>query len=179
MPKVSPVGRVSFPDAYKPRKMEGSDGDPKYAVTLLFDDGADLAEMKAAAAAAAKEKFGDKVKGLRSPFRAGDDKEYDGYAGKTYVRFSSPQAPAVVDGRKQPITEASGRFYAGCFARVSWTCYAYDKGGNRGVAFGLGNIQKTGDGEPFSSRTTADDDFDEVDDGSAADELAAAESMFS
>lgn len=180
---VSPIGRVSFPDAYKARKMEGSAGDPKFAVTLLFDDTAqkspEFAAMKAAAAAAAKNKWGDKIpKGIRSPFRDGNEKDYDGYAGNVFVRFSSSERPGVVDGRKQEITEDSGRFYAGCFGRVSYTCYAYDNSGNKGVAFGLVNIQKTGDGEPFSSRTDADDDFGAIDDTSG-DELAEADSMFS
>jgi hypothetical protein len=37
--------------------------------------------------------------------------------------------------------------------------YAYDVSGNRGVSFGLGNVQKVADGEALSSRTTAEDDF--------------------
>ena len=44
------------------------------------------------------------------------------------------------------------------------TAYGYDKAGNKGVAFGLQNLQKLGDGERFSGRTAAEDDFDSVDD---------------
>ena len=36
--------------------------------------------------------------------------------------------------------------------------------GNRGVAAGLGNIQKLKDGEALSSRTNAEDDFEAVED---------------
>lgn len=40
----------------------------------------------------------------------------------------------------------------------------YNSNGNRGVAAGLGNIQKLKDGEALSSRTNAEDDFEAVED---------------
>jgi hypothetical protein len=162
--QVSPIGRVSFPSVFQPHAFE--EGEPKYEVVMLFDP-EELAPLKAAAAAAVKEKFGDsaekvsKAEGFKSPFHCGDDKDYDGYAGKTWVRFTSKQPPAVVNESVQPISEASGDFYAGCHARVSYTVYAYDFR-SKGVAFGLVNIQKVGNGEPFAGRTSPEDDFGAV-----------------
>ena len=42
--------------------------------------------------------------------------------------------------------------------------FSYNSNGNRGVAAGLGNIQKLKDGEALSSRTNAEDDFEAVED---------------
>ncbi len=46
-----------------------------------------------------------------------------------------------------------------CYARVSINFYAFNTNGNKGIACGLGNIQKVRDGEPLSGRTSAADDF--------------------
>ena len=37
--------------------------------------------------------------------------------------------------------------------------YAFNSNGNRGIACGLGNIQKVRDGDPLGSRSSAADDF--------------------
>ena len=39
------------------------------------------------------------------------------------------------------------------------TFYGYNSNGNRGIAAGLGNIQKLKDGESLGGRTSAADDF--------------------
>ena len=49
--------------------------------------------------------------------------------------------------------------YSGCYARVSVNFYAFNSNGNRGIACGLGNIQKVRDGEPLGGRSSAADDF--------------------
>ena len=54
--------------------------------------------------------------------------------------------------------------YSGCYARVSLNFYAFNSNGNKGVACGLGNIQKVRDGEPLGGRTNAADDFATLDD---------------
>ena len=45
------------------------------------------------------------------------------------------------------------------YARVSINFYAFNSNGNRGIACGLGNIQKVRDGEPLGGRSSAADDF--------------------
>ena len=52
--------------------------------------------------------------------------------------------------------------YSGCYARVSLNFYAFNTNtnGNRGIACGLGNVQKLRDGEPLGGgSTSAADDF--------------------
>lgn len=159
---VTPVGRVSFPKVYKPEAF--NDGEPKYGVTLIFPKGTDLSELKAAAAAKAREFWGDKLPQIRSPFRDGAERPgVDGYKpGDIFVAFTNKLKPGVYDVNKDEIPEDSGRFYAGCNGRVSCVAVAYDQKGNRGIKFSLCNVQKVGDGEPFGMSRGDAEDFDEI-----------------
>src|SRR4051812_19269134 len=159
----TPIFRVSFPQVFEPKAF--NDGEPKYSVVMLFDSKADLREMKACLQEAAKEKWGTKMpSGLRSAFRDGKEKEaLQGYGeGVTFCSASSKQRPGLVDQAVQPIIDR-GEFYAGCYARATVTAFAYDQKGNKGVSFGLHNLQKIRDGERFDGRTAAEDDFEAVD----------------
>jgi hypothetical protein len=63
-----------------------------------------------------------------------------------------------------PITDET-EVYSGCYARVSIKFYAFNTNGNKGIACGHGNIQKTRDGESLGGgRVTAADDFGGADD---------------
>lgn len=170
---VTPKFRVSFPQLFEPRAAaEGQE--PKYSITMLFDEDADLSELKESIKEAVREKWGDKPpKNLRNPIRDQGEKEYDGYIkGRPFIRASSKLRPGVVDAQVQPILEPS-EVYPGCYARASVRAFAYDVAGNRGVAFGLLNVQKLADGEPLGTRTRPEDDFEPAGDvKQAAAELA-------
>jgi len=170
------MGRVSFPNVYEATKMK-EDDKPKYSITLVFKhkemDESQLEllkQMKAEANRVAKEAFGVGIGErdedgtiIKSPFRPTEDKPKYYEAGGVFVRFANKYKPAVVDTAKRPITADTDDFYAGCWAHVSYTCYPFTYMGNKGVSFSLGNVQKTGDDEPFAGRkTTADDDFDVI-----------------
>jgi hypothetical protein len=71
--------------------------------------------------------------------------------------------PQVVDSKVQPILDQS-EAYSGCYGKISVTFYGYNSNGNRGIAAGLGNIQKLKDGESLGGRTSAADDFQTEDD---------------
>ena len=159
---VTPEFRVSFPSVFAARAF--SEGQTKkYDLTALFSAGTDLTAMKALAKQAAVDKWGDKIPpGLRSPFRDGSDKpDLDGYEGCIFVKMTSLQRPGVVDQNVQPIIE-EGDFYGGCWARAVVTAFAYDQMGNKGVSFGLQNVQKMRDDDAFSGRGKPEDDFDPV-----------------
>jgi len=51
--------------------------------------------------------------------------------------------------------------YAGAFGRVSWTTYAYDQNGNKGVSFGLKLFQKTDDGDKLTGGGSAKNEIDD------------------
>jgi hypothetical protein len=179
---TSPVFRVSFPNVFEARAaFEGQT--KKYSLTMLFDiakikaDPSELEKfnkMKAALDAIAVEKWGDKMpKELKKPFRDGAEKEeYQGYGpGIIFVAASTTTKPGLVDQDLNRIMEPE-LFYAGCYARATLNAYAWSRMGKNGVSFGLQNIQKVADGEPFSGRTSAEDDFDAVGDGAGAEAAA-------
>ena len=158
---MTPEFRVSFPAVFKPKRQKGdATSEPKYGLTMLFPKGADLSKLKRAAEEAVKEKWGDKPpKNLRSPFRDQGEKEYEGYVeGAVFVSASSKQKPGLVDRQRQDIIDET-EFYPGCYARATLRAFAYDNNGNKGVAFGLNNVQKLRDGDPLGGRTRAQDDF--------------------
>lgn len=164
--------RFAFVNLFKPRKND--QGKEKYGVTLLFPHPSKLtgaakaeyesciAKLQAAAKEAATEKWGAKPPtGLRTPFRNQGDKagDYAGYEdGAIFLNVTSEQRPECVDETVQPIIEPS-KLYSGCYGRVSLRAFAYDNSGNKGVSFGLQNVQKLRDGEPLGGRGPASADF--------------------
>jgi hypothetical protein len=108
-------------------------------------------------------KFGGKIPNkaaLKLPLRDGDiDRPDDeAYANSYFINANSITAPQIVDRNVNPILERS-EVYSGVYARVSINFYAFNSNGNKGIACGLGNIQKIRDGEPLGGRTNAADDF--------------------
>lgn len=164
----SPVGRVSFPKVFVAEGYQGSE--PKFSLMLVFDpakfsstDKRLWANMIKLADSKAMEKFKKPLKGLpanfKKPFRDGAEKEdLEGFGeGKVFISFGSKMKPGIVDLDLNPILTPE-EFYPGCYARVTMSCYAYDNVG-KGVAFGLQNIQKVGEGTRLDGRTNADSDF--------------------
>ena len=149
--------RLSYANIWKPKAMaEGQE--EKYSVSLLIpkSDTKTVNAIKQAIKTAAEEaqhtKFGGKVPGnLKSPLRDGDDERSDdpNYAGHYFMNCSSKSKPIIVDRRREQIVNED-EVYSGCFAHVSVNFYAYNTSGNKGVACGLGNIQKVADGDPLS-----------------------------
>ena len=176
---TTPKFRVSFPNVFKASAFD-ENSEAKFDVVALFEDGTDLSGLKDACEAAAIEKWGKKVpKNCKTPFHDGNDKEYDGYADATWVRFSSKRRPGVVDQNVQPIIDPS-EFYGGCYAIATVNAYAYGGPGTKfqaGVALGLQNIQKVAEGEPFGEAVSnAEEDFAPVSGGTGTDKAEAKES---
>lgn len=161
---LTPEFRVSFPAVFQP-KAAAEGQEPKYSIVMLFPKTTDLTPLKAAVRAAIVEKWGaDQAKwpkGLRLPFRDGSEKDYEGYENVTFCTASTKNRPGLVDQNVQPIINAE-EFYGGCYARATIAAFAYDKAGNKGVSWGLRNVQKMRDGEPFSGRTKPENDFDAI-----------------
>lgn len=135
----------------------------KYSVTALIDPNDPVVPLiKEACKEAAVEKWADKIpKGMRSPLRDGNEKDYAGFEGMLFVSCNSDNKPGVVDAAAKPITE-SDRIYSGCWARLDLNFFAYQKAGNVGVAAGLNNIQVLGDDEVFAGRQDASKVFGAV-----------------
>ena len=162
--KVIVPCRFSYLHCWEPDSVNG--GDPKYSVSAIIpkSDTKTINAIKAAVEQAKKDsvsKWGGKVPAnLKLPLRDGDiDRPDDeAYANSYFFNANSRQAPQVVDARVQPILDQS-EVYSGCYGKISVTFYGYNSNGNRGVAAGLGNIQKLKDGESLGGRSSAADDF--------------------
>ena len=165
--KVIVPCRLSYAHIWEPDSVNGSE--PKYSVSCIIDkdDKDTIAKIQKAIELAKEEgkgKWGGKIPAnLKTPLRDGDiDRpEDEAYAGCMFLNANSRQAPQVVDKKVQPVLDQS-EVYSGCYGRVSVTFYAYNSNGKKGVAAGLGNIQKLKDGEPLGSRVSAKDEFDAV-----------------
>lgn len=167
---VTGVVRLSYANIWQPKSVNG--GEEKYSVSLIIpkSDKKTIDAINAAVDAAIKEgvgKFGGKIPNraaLKLPLRDGDtERDDEAYKDSFFVNANSTTPPQIVDSKVQPILDRS-EVYSGVYARVSITFYAFNSNGNRGIACGLGNIQKVRDGEPLSSRSNAEDDFTTLDD---------------
>lgn len=167
--KVIVPCRFSYLHCWEPDSVNG--GDPKYSVSAIVDkkDTKTVNAIKAAIEQAKKDsisKWGGKIPAnLKLPLRDGDiDRPDDeAYAGCYFFNANSRQAPQVVDAKVQPILDQN-EVYSGCYGKISVTFYGYNSNGNRGIAAGLGNIQKLRDGESLGGRSNAADDFQTEDD---------------
>ena len=161
--------RFSYLHCWEPDSVNG--GDPKYSVSAIIpkSDTKTINAIKAAVEQAKKDsisKWGGKIPAnLKLPLRDGDiDRPDDeAYANSYFFNANSRQAPQVVDAHVQPILDQS-EVYSGCYGKISVTFYGYNSNGNRGIAAGLGNIQKLRDGESLGGRTTAAEDFETEED---------------
>ena len=169
---ITGVVRLSYANVWEPKSING--GAEKYSVSLIIpkSDTKTLSAINEAVNAAIEEgkgKFGGKIPNkavLKLPLRDGDiDRPDDeAYANSYFVNANSNTAPQIVDRNVNPILDRS-EVYSGVYARVSINFYAFNSNGNKGIACGLGNIQKIRDGEPLGGRTNAADDFStDVDD---------------
>lgn len=162
---VTGIVRLSYANVWEPVSINGSN--PKYSVSVIIpkSDENTLANINAAVDAAIKEgtgKFGGKTPNkaaLKLPLRDGDaERDDEAYKNSFFVNANSTTPPQIVDMSVQPMLDRA-EVYSGCYARVSLNFYAFNSNGNRGIACGLGNIQKVKDGDPLGSRSSAADDF--------------------
>jgi hypothetical protein len=181
---LTPEFRVSYANVFKPQKNDLS-GKMEFSLVAIFPKGSDLSELKKAAEACIAEKYGtDKSKwpsNMRNPFRkcserwkneGGEQKIPAGYEDGEAIfitmKANEDRRPGVVDQNVQDILEPRD-FYSGAYARCKARPYFYDQKGNKGVSFGLGNVQKLRDGEPLGGGPTkASDDFAPVAGGASS-----------
>lgn len=177
-PLLTPMFRVSFPDIRERSVIDGVRG--KYRLVMMFDKGADLSELQAAAKKARLKKWPKALPNkFKNPFKKVDNMDdedvYDGMEPDMVVLSASSQhRPGVVDAKRNPINieELDTYLYGGMYARAAVSAFPYDTAGNRGVAFGVDAIQIIKDGEPLGSRINAEEAFADVEDDEYVDDTA-------
>lgn len=162
---VTGMVRLSYAHLHQPHAIEGNE--PKYSVSLIIpkDDKETLKAIKEAVEEAkenSKHLWGGKIpSNLKTPLRDGDEERPDDdvYSNAYFINANSKSKPELVDlkGNKGL---GPDEIYSGCYARVSINFYGYSVSGSKGVACGLGNVQKLDDGEKLGGGSRAEDDFD-------------------
>lgn len=176
--RLSPIGRLSFPSLFEPKKaMEGDSY--AYEATLIFPAGTDLSEIEQAIDEAAEAKWGAKKsvmlkKVKHYPIKRNEDctdnegnrrAGYEDGEGR-HVKFKNEKAPNVIGRTKDPETGkwlalTKDEIFAGCYVKASFTCFAgeHEKGGPY-VRMSLQNVQLIKEGEPFGGVVSdPNDDF--------------------
>lgn len=159
--------RFCYCNVFEPTSIEEG-GVKKYNVAILIpkSDRKTLDKIEAAIEAAieiGKDKVGNK-KNLKMPLRDGDDERPDdaAYEGCYFLNANSSKKPGIVDANLDPILNRD-EFYSGCYGRASINFYAFNVSGNKGIACGLNNLQKTEEGEMLSGGSTPESDFGDDD----------------
>lgn len=171
--------RLSYTHVFNKYAPDGNADAGKYMTNVLIpkDEKETVKAIKQAIEAAKKagitSKWGGKEpKNLDLPLRDGDTEKEDDttYENCHYLNAKSNTRPGICDKNRNPITDEE-EIYSGVYAYVSVSFYPYDKNGNRGIACGLNNIMKFKDGERLGGRTSAENDFADIDSFDEDDDL--------
>jgi hypothetical protein len=165
--------RLSFPDIFEAKSV--NNGAPRYTANFLIPktDKEQLRAVKVIIDEITAEEFNGKaLPGERTPFKDGDESDYDGYAGHYAVSAAKPAKngrPTIVDKDKSPLTADDGKPYAGCYVNAIVRFYSIngksdtksDKSYGKRICCSLEAIQFWKDGEPFGAPKA---DLDELPD---------------
>jgi len=168
---ITPEFRAAFISVFRAtaqKQQDGSMGKAKFSVRAAFPPTSDISLLKAQAGAAAQDKWGDKIpKTIRSPFRLNEELEnpVPGIGDDWWIlTFSATEdrRPGIVDSNLQDIIDEAD-VYSGAWYRAQVRAFAYDNAGNKGVSFGLQNLQKLRNDDPMGGgRTPANKAFEAV-----------------
>lgn len=145
--------RIAYPHLFAPHAYQNGPN-KKYEATFMIpkEDHLALEEVKKAAAAAKAKKWGsESIKGLLSPIKDGDELSTEAFAGHWIVvaratpRDGGGGQPGAVLPNLQPASEDD--IQSGDFVNADINAYAYDTSGNKGVSFGLNNVQLVAKGD--------------------------------
>lgn len=167
---ILPPGIASYAWLLEPRA--DKNGKMKFSLSVLISKirAKELEPLRALAIQVATEKWGAKGKAIfenqKYPLiRDGDQKKDEegrvdpSYKGMLYVSARTDRKPGIVmaDG-KTPVCDDE-EVYSGCLVKVSGNLFAYEAEGNKGVSFGLNNVQVLKKLDRLDGRKRADEEF--------------------
>lgn len=164
--------RLAFPDLFEAASFD--EGAARYGANFLVEpDSENDRLIRATIGDAVKEALGVKaqvflkqVEGQNGKFcyRDGDAKTYDGFEGNWYIaahRNEDQGPPAVVDKDKTPLTQKSGKVYAGCYVNAKVDIWV-QQGKYPGVRASLLAVQFAADGDAFAGAPANAEGFDDL-----------------
>lgn len=185
MAKIRVKGRIAFAQGiWTAQKVKGdATGKAAFSATILLDPKDPQIKMiNTAIDEAAQEKWGAKAKEtvalLRKQDRVflhdGDLKpDYDGFPGMMFISARNPIRPLVLNADKSALQEADGVIYSGCYVNMILEIWVQSNDFGKRVNATLAGVQFVKDGDSFGggSRVADIDDFEDVAEGSDADDL--------
>lgn len=193
---VSPKGRLLWAALFNPRKGKG--GKPgKHECNLLLPKDADIEATKEGAVEAGKDKFsktfkeaaGKWPKSIGSPFKrtADNDKLVAALEAADikvedfplYIAARSGDKPGVVGPNGKSDGIDAEQVYPGRWAKMTHDIYGYDVDGNKGVSFGLKNVQLLDNDDELvigGGRVSAEAEFEAAE--GAGDDTKSSDDMF-
>lgn len=173
--------RLAFPQLWEPKTVNG-EGEPAFSATfLLAPDHPDVAKLRAAMEQIGKDKWGAKWPTVKKEIEAkdrtalhdGDTKsDYAGFAGNLFVSSRSKTRPGTFGADRNPVAEADGKLYAGCYVNAVVELWAQDNNFGRRINASLSGVQFLKDGDAFAGGVAAKaDDFEDVSSGAMAEDL--------
>jgi hypothetical protein len=165
--------RLAFPNLWKASAPKGGGEEAFSASFLMPKNHKQIAEVKAAFKALAKDKWAAKADGFLKTLEAtgktclhdGDTKsDYEGFEGNLYVSARSKIRPSVFDQQRQELTQADGKPYSGCYVNASIELWAQDNNFGKRINAQLRGVQFLRDGDAFAGGGSAADadEFDEI-----------------
>ena len=162
--------RASYVNIFKTRFNDLS-GKEEYSMMILVpkSDRATVEKIEGAIETAKQEKWkGRAPKGFHITFKDGDDEDQipesakpgeEPFANHYFMNVKSTTKPGIVDADLNEVID-EGSFRSGDYCKVSIQAYSYDTKGNRGVSFGLNNVQVLRKGVPLGGRSRPENDFE-------------------
>lgn len=178
----------AFPNLYQARDYKG-DGKFSYSGRFHVPKNSEAAKkILDAYQKVATEAWKDKAPMMLQQFKGNELKSFisdgdlfadkEGHSGHYIVRAKRRQGdgrPDVRDRNKQPLQEADGKPYGGCFVNVVLDVWAQTKD-NPGMRCKLLGIQFVKDGDAFlgGGSQASEEDYEDLGDGEGAPELGSA-----
>ena len=173
--------RIGFPHLFTPDEYEGN---KSFSAKFFIEPGSENdKKINAAILQEAKLMWPTKHEFFLEEFKMdkkaycyinGARVEYTGAEGNwvlTSRRKESDGRPMVIDQRLNPLAEADGKPYAGCYVNVKLSIYAQD-GKNKGIRCSLQTVQFFKDGDSFGgAKIGTADGFEDLGD-TGDDDLA-------
>ena len=181
--------RLSFPQLWEAKMVQGQ-GEPKFSAAFLFPkDHAVVKLLSEAVLAAATEKWSVKAEEILKVLKAadklavhdGDSKsDYDGYAGNYFLNASCKVRPLVIGQQREALAAADGKPYSGCYVNAVVEIWAQDNQFGKRVNASLMGVQYLRDGDRLAGGAIASaDDFQTIpQEGATAPAEAGAASLF-
>lgn len=166
--------RLSFPHLFR-AKAFNEDQEPTFSASFILDKEADAEQILAVRqlmTKIARDKWGANIpKGIKLCLRDGNEEgkqDVDGYGpGVMFISASSRKKIPVVDRKRVPLEEDSGKPYAGCYVVASVRLWAQDNKWGKRINAQLMAVQFSLEGEAFGEApVNVDEEFEELADES-------------